>query len=48
MEGLEAGSIFAVDYRVLRTVYTGGLSMRGGVSEWVKGGYPVIDFVPEG
>ena len=27
MEGLEAGSIFAVDYRVLRTVYTGGLSI---------------------
>ena len=28
--------------------YTDVLSMRGGVSEWVKGGYPVIDFVPEG
>lgn len=27
MEGLEAGSIFAGDYRVLRTVYTGGLSI---------------------
>jgi len=27
MEGLEAGSIFAGDYRVTRTVYTGGLSI---------------------
>lgn len=27
--------------------YTDVLSMRGGVAEWVKAGYPVVDFVPE-
>ena len=27
--------------------YTDVLSMRGGVAEWVKAGYPVGDFEPE-
>ena len=27
--------------------YTDVLSMRGGVAEWVKAGYPVIDYVPQ-
>ena len=27
--------------------YTDVLSMRGGVAEWVKAGYPVVDYVPQ-
>jgi len=27
--------------------YTDVLSMRGGITEWVNAGYPVIDYVPQ-
>jgi len=27
--------------------YTDVKSMRGGISDWVEAGYPVVDFVPE-